>query len=189
MKQNIEISQIATLPTRNGTFKIQAFKDGTQENLAIFTDPLPEIPMVRVHSECVTGDVFGSQKCDCGSQLDATMKMIAKNGGMLIYHRQEGRNIGLVNKVNAYALQDQGYNTVEANEHLGFRPDERTYDAIEFILNHFNLKKIKLITNNPSKIANIKGAQIVERIPMITEPTECNKGYLDVKKEKMGHMI
>jgi GTP cyclohydrolase II len=189
MKQNIEISEIATLPTKNGTFKIQAFKDGCQEHLAIFTDPLPEIPMVRVHSECVTGDVFGSQKCDCGSQLDATMQMIAKCGGMLIYHRQEGRNIGLVNKVNAYALQDQGYNTVEANEHLGFRPDERTYGAIDFILEHFNLKKIKLITNNPSKIANIKSAEIVERISMITEPTECNKKYLNVKKEQMGHML
>lgn len=189
MKNNIEISNIASLPTRNGTFKIQAFKDGCQEHLAIFTDPLPDIPMVRVHSECVTGDVFGSKKCDCGSQLDATMQMIAKSGGMLIYHRQEGRNIGLLNKVNAYALQDQGYNTVEANEHLGFKADERTYDAIDFILNYFNLQEIKLITNNPSKIANIKASKIVERVPMITEPTECNKAYLGVKKEQMGHML
>jgi len=189
MKQDIEISNIASLPTRHGAFRIQAFKDGCQEHLAVFTDPLPEIPMVRVHSECVTGDVFGSQKCDCGSQLDATLKMIAEHGGMVIYHRQEGRNIGLLNKVNAYALQDQGYDTVAANHQLGFQADERTYHAIEFILNHFGLKKIKLITNNPKKIESIKGVEIVERIPMITPPTKCNIDYLKVKKEQMGHML
>jgi GTP cyclohydrolase II len=189
MKTNIKISQIANLPTQNGSFKIQAFKDGCQEHLAIFTDPLPDIPMVRVHSECVTGDVFGSRKCDCGSQLDATMRMIAKNGGMLIYHRQEGRNIGLLNKVNAYALQDEGLDTIEANHQLGFHADERTYHAVEFILEHFGLKKIKLITNNPKKIESLNVVEIVERIPMITEPTECNRDYLNVKKEQMGHML
>lgn len=189
MKNKIEVSNTASLPTKHGTFRIQAFKDGCQEHLAIFTDPLPDTPLVRIHSECLTGDVLGSKKCDCGAQLDATLKMISEQGGMVIYHRQEGRNIGLLNKVNAYALQDTGLNTVEANHQLGFRADERTYHAVEFMLEYFGLKRIKLITNNPSKVESLKHIEIVERVPLITNPTKENEAYLRVKKEQMGHLL
>ena len=150
---NIEISQVATLPTRFGTFNIQAFKDADgKEHLAIFTDDLSDEPIVRVHSECLTGDAIGSVKCDCGEQLAYAQELIAKEGGMIIYHRQEGRNIGLLNKVNAYALQDRGFETIEANHQLGFKADERTYEIVEFILKYFGISKLKLLTNNPRKI-------------------------------------
>jgi GTP cyclohydrolase II len=187
--KNITVSNTATLPTVHGMFKIQAFKEGDQEHLAIFTDPLPDIPIVRVHSECLTGDTIGSLKCDCGEQLNAALDTIASEGGMVIYHRQEGRNIGLLNKINAYALQDQGLDTVAANHQLGFATDERTYDIVEFVLNHMNIKKIKLLTNNPKKIESIEGVEIVERMPLVIEPNEHNAGYLKVKKEKMGHLL
>ena len=187
---NIDISQIATLPTKYGTFKIQAFKDAAgKEHLAIFTDELPETPIVRVHSECLTGDALGSVKCDCGEQLHAALELIAKEGGMLIYHRQEGRNIGLLNKVNAYALQDQGYDTVSANHQLGFSADERTYEIVEFILEHFGIKKLKLLTNNPKKIESLGDIEIVERLPIQITPNPHNEGYLKVKKEQMGHLL
>ncbi len=189
----IEISQIATLPTIYGTFNIQAFKQAfkekDKEHLAIFTDNLSSVPILRVHSECLTGDALGSSKCDCGEQLHFAQALIAKEGGMIIYHRQEGRNIGLLNKVNAYALQDKGYDTVEANHQLGFRADERTYEIVEFILNHFNIKKIKLITNNPKKLESLGDVEIVERIPIQIEANPHNKEYLQVKKEQMGHLL
>jgi len=187
--KNITISSVATLPTVHGTFKIQAFKEGEQEHLAIFTDPLPEIPLVRVHSECLTGDTLGSLKCDCGDQLNSALDTIAKEGGMVIYHRQEGRNIGLFNKVNAYALQDQGLDTVAANHQLGFAADERTYDAVNFILEHFGIERIRLLTNNPKKIDSLESVEIIERIPLIIEPNPHNKNYLQVKKEQMGHLL
>jgi len=186
---NINISKIATLPTIYGTFKIQAFKEGEKEHLAIFTDELSETPIVRVHSECLTGDALGSLKCDCGEQLHAALELIAKEGGMLIYHRQEGRNIGLLNKVNAYALQDTGYDTVAANHQLGFKADERTYEVVEFILKHFDLKKIKLLTNNPAKIESLPDIEIVERIPIQMTPNPYNENYLKVKKDQLGHLL
>lgn len=185
----IDISQIATLPTKHGTFKIQAFKEGDKEHLAIYTDGLCEVPIVRVHSECLTGDAIGSLKCDCGEQLNYALALIAKEGGMVIYHRQEGRNIGLLNKVNAYALQDKGYNTVEANHQLGFSADERTYDIVEFILEHFGIKRLKLLTNNPKKIVALKEIEIVERLPIKMDANPHNKGYLQTKKDQLGHLL
>ena len=187
--KHIEISQIATLPTKYGTFKIQAFKEDEKEHLAIFTDDLSDAPIVRVHSECLTGDAIGSVKCDCGEQLAYAQQLIAKEGGMIIYHRQEGRNIGLLNKVNAYALQDTGLDTVAANHQLGFRADERTYEVVEFILNHYGIKKLKLLTNNPSKIENLANIDIVERLPIVIKSNPHNEKYLDVKKTKMGHIL
>ena len=193
---NIDISQIATLPTKYGTFNIQAFKEGRKngdgkEHLAIFTDELSdiEVPIVRVHSECLTGDALGSVKCDCGEQLHAALKRIAQEGGMVIYHRQEGRNIGLLNKVNAYALQDQGYDTVAANHQLGFSADERTYEVVEFILKYFEIDKLKLLTNNPKKLESLGSIEIVERLPIQITPNPHNEGYLKVKKEQMGHFL
>jgi GTP cyclohydrolase II len=186
---NIDISQIATLPTKYGTFKIQAFKEGNKEHLAIFTDNLSDTPIVRVHSECLTGDALGSVKCDCGEQLHFAQALIAKEGGLLIYHRQEGRNIGLLNKVNAYALQDKGLDTVEANHQLGFKADERTYEVVEFILKHFGIKKLKLLTNNPKKIDSLGDIDIVERLPIQMTSNPHNEDYLQVKKEKMGHFL
>ena len=192
--QNIEISQTATLPTKHGTFKIQAFKEageGGKEHLAVYREDLDRIeaPIVRVHSECLTGDAIGSVKCDCGDQLDFALDLIAKEGGLVIYHRQEGRNIGLLNKVNAYALQDQGLDTVAANHQLGFRADERTYEIVAFILKHFGIEKLKLLTNNPAKMESLNEIEIIERIPIQIPPNPHNEAYLKTKKEQMGHLL
>ncbi len=188
---NIDISQIATLPTKYGTFNIQAFKEEEKEHLAIFTPNIKEIatPTVRVHSECLTGDALGSAKCDCGEQLQYALELIANEGGMVIYHRQEGRNIGLLNKVNAYALQDKGFNTVEANHQLGFKADERTYEVVEFILDHFGIKKLQLLTNNPAKIESLSNIEIVKRVPIKMTPNPHNENYLKIKKEQLGHLL
>lgn len=184
----IEISEIANLPSRFGSFKIQSFKEGIKEHLVIFKEPLSEIPIVRIHSECLTGDTIGSLKCDCRDQLEYALKLIEKENGMVIYLRQEGRNIGLLNKVNAYALQDKGLNTIEANHQLGFKADERTYEIVEFILAHFGISKIKLLTNNPTKIESLKDIEIVERVPVVMPSNIFNEGYLKTKKEQMGHL-
>jgi len=186
---NIEISEIANLPSRFGDFNVKAFKEGEKEHLVISAKKLAQTPIVRVHSECLTGDAIGSLKCDCRDQLEYGLKMAHETGGMVIYLRQEGRDIGLLNKINAYALQDKGFNTVEANHQLGFAADERTYEIVTFILNHYNIKKIKLLTNNPDKINSISGVEIVERIPIIMKPNEHNSGYLNVKRDEMGHML
>jgi GTP cyclohydrolase II len=186
---NIEISQVANLPSKFGTFKVKAFKEGIKEHLAIYTENLPQIPVVRIHSECLTGDALGSLKCDCGDQLAYALRLIAQEGGMVIYLRQEGRNIGLLNKINAYALQDKGFNTIEANHQLGFSADERTYEVVPFILHHFGIEKIKLLTNNPKKIETIKDIEVLERIPIVMETNPHNEGYIKVKKEEMGHLF
>ena len=191
---NVEISEVANLPTRHGLFKIQSFRerlpDGCfKEHLALFTETLPETPVVRVHSECLTGDALGSRKCDCGEQLDFALHFIQSQGGLLIYLRQEGRNIGLFNKVNAYALQDKGLDTVAANHQLGFSADERTYEMVERILEHYGIRRIRLLTNNPKKIESLEGIEIVERLPIVVEPNPHNEEYLAVKKEKMGHLF
>ncbi len=185
----ITISEIASLPTRFGTFKIQSFKEGEKEHLAIFKEPCHDNPIVRIHSECLTGDALGSMKCDCGEQLSFALKMISKESGIVLYLRQEGRNIGLLNKVNAYALQDKGFDTVEANHQLGFAADERSYEIVEFILNHFGIKKIRLLTNNPKKVESLEGIEITQRLPIMIEANEHNKNYLQIKKEKMRHLF
>lgn len=186
-----EKSSIANLPSKYGSFKIRVYKEGIQEHLAIFTEnfELQESPLVRIHSECLTGDTFGSIKCDCNNQLHKGLELIAQEGGLIIYHRQEGRNIGLLNKINAYCLQDQGRNTIEANVELGFAPDQRTYDVVGEIFKDFNLTKIRLLTNNPAKVHVVEGLNvtITERVPVIINPNPHNEGYLKVKKEQMGH--
>jgi len=186
---NIDISEVANLPSRFGNFKVKAFKEGQKEHLVIYKDVLDDVPIVRVHSECLTGDAIGSMKCDCRDQLEYALKMAQEINGMVIYLRQEGRNIGLLNKINAYALQDKGLNTVEANHQLGFRADERTYEIVTYILHHFGIKKIKLLTNNPDKINSINDIEIVQRVPIIMEANKHNKDYLNIKKEKMGHLL
>jgi len=186
---NIEISEVANLPTKYGTFKIQTFKEHHKEHLAIFTETLSDTPIVRVHSECLTGDALGSLKCDCGDQLDLALKTIAKEGGIILYLRQEGRNIGLLNKVNAYALQDKGFDTVAANHQLGFPADARSYEIVHDILKHYHIDKIKLLTNNPEKIKSLQAIEIVERLPIIVETNKYNEEYLEVKKDQMGHLL
>ena len=190
---NIIQSNIANLPTKYGKFKIKAYKDANQEHLAIMSENFETLdaPYVRIHSECLTGDTLGSLKCDCQNQLDLSLKFIAEHGGLVIYHRQEGRNIGLLNKVNAYALQDQGRNTIQANLELGFGEDDRDYSIVGHIFKDLGVKKLKLITNNPKKIEYVEslGIEIVERIPAITKSNKYNEGYLLTKKEQMGHIL
>lgn len=186
---NIKISEVANLPSKFGDFKVKAFKEANKEHLVIYKDILDEIPVVRVHSECLTGDAIGSLKCDCRDQLEYALTMASKTNGMVIYLRQEGRNIGLLNKINAYALQDKGFNTIEANHQLGFATDERTYEMVTYILHHFNIHKIKLLTNNPDKVNSISDIEIVERIPIIMSSNKHNKEYLSVKKDDMGHLL
>jgi len=191
--QQIEKSDYANLPTKHGKFRIKAYKYKDQEHMLLLSEDFDslEVPYVRIHSECLTGDTFGSLKCDCQNQLELAIKFIAQHGGMIIYHRQEGRNIGLVNKVNAYALQDAGRNTIEANLELGFKEDERDYTIVEEIFKDLKLKEINLITNNPQKIAFVEslGVRVVERIPAITAVNKYNEQYIQTKKEQMSHLL
>ncbi len=185
----IKVSDVANLPSRFGNFKVQAFKEGHKEHLVIFKEPLAEVPIVRVHSECLTGDAIGSLKCDCRDQLEYALNMAEETNGMVIYLRQEGRNIGLLNKINAYALQDKGLDTIEANHQLGFRADERSYEIVTYILHHYGIKKIRLLTNNPEKVNAISDVEIVERLPIVIEANPHNEEYLQTKKEQMGHLL
>ena len=146
---------------------------------------------VRVHSECITGDVFGSTRCDCGEQLDASLKHINQHGGVLIYLRQEGRGIGLVNKLKAYNLQDEGFDTIVANHQLGFATDLRSYEAAITILKSFGIQRINLMTNNPEKLDAFEnsGIHVESRIPIVISPVADNERYLQTKKDGMGHML
>ncbi len=150
-----------------------------------------EIPLVRIHSECITGDVFGSCKCDCGSQLQQSMTLIGETGGILIYLRQEGRGIGLANKLKAYELQEQGYDTVDANLQLGLPVDDRNYAVAFQILKHMGVDVVRLLTNNPSKVSAITqhGIKVSERIALAVEPTDDNRAYLKTKQQKLGHIL
>jgi len=185
---NIEVSDIAKLPTVHGEFLIQSFKQGEKEHLVIKTKNYDKIPNVRIHSECLTGDALSSLKCDCQAQLNYSLEYINKHSGIVIYLRQEGRDIGLLNKVNAYALQDKGFNTIEANHQLGFASDERTYEIVDFIFDYLNIDEINLLTNNPDKLNNIK-VKISQRVPIVVGKTPQNEDYLKTKKEQMGHLL
>lgn len=184
------------LPTQWGDFKLIAFKQlsDDQEHLALVKGEWNEDEeiYVRVHSSCATGDLFGSFRCDCGPQLHAAMELVEKAGkGIVLYMNQEGRGIGLINKLKAYNLQDNGYDTIEANHKLGFKEDERDYGIGAQILCNLGARKIKLITNNPKKRAGLSGygLEIVENVPLIIEPNEHNRFYLETKRDKMGHTI
>ena len=186
----------AKLPTDYGDFKLMVFAntvDGKEHLALVKGSWLPDEPvLVRVHSECLTGDIFGSKRCDCGKQLAIALSMIEEEGkGVLLYMRQEGRGIGLINKVKAYSLQEQGLDTVEANEKLGFLPDPRDYGIGAQILASLGIKNMKLITNNPTKRVGIEsyGLKVIERIPIETEPNPENAKYLETKKFKMGHLL
>jgi 3,4-dihydroxy 2-butanone 4-phosphate synthase/GTP cyclohydrolase II len=185
-----------TLPTEWGEWKCIAYRaitDPDEHVALVYGDVSGEDPvLVRVHSQCVTGDVFGSQRCDCGEQLHLAMKMISETGkGVVVYMRQEGRGIGLHNKIKAYNLQDKGMDTVEANEALGFPADRRDYGIGMQILVDLGLRNLRLLTNNPSKRAGLEGfgLQIVERVPVVATPNKHNVRYLETKRTKMGHLL
>jgi 3,4-dihydroxy 2-butanone 4-phosphate synthase / GTP cyclohydrolase II len=187
---------VATMPTEYGDFMIHAFENALtgEHHVALTMGDVAdgEPVLMRVHSECLTGDAFHSLRCDCGQQLAAALKAVSEQGrGLVLYMRQEGRGIGLVNKLRAYELQDQGKDTVEANVLLGFPPDLRDYGVGAQILQTLGVRKIRLLTNNPTKVVGLSGfgLEIVERVPIVIDPNDVNRFYMDTKKDKMGHII
>lgn len=192
----ITVGTMVDMPTDYGRFRLIPFRQTSNglEHMALVKGEWdPEEPvLVRVHSSCATGDILGSQRCDCGHQLHKAMQMIEKEGkGVLIYMQQEGRGIGLMNKIEAYKLQEQGYDTVDANVHLGFKPDERDYGCGAQMLRHLGVHKMRLMTNNPTKRVGLEayGLEIVENVPIEITPNEYDYKYLKTKKERMGHNL
>ncbi len=187
----------ATLPTAHGIFDIHVFENEAGQEHIVLSKGLPctdssVVPIVRIHSECLTGDAFSSLKCDCGPQLNTAMQSIQAHGvGAILYLRQEGRGIGLTNKIRAYALQDQGHDTLDANLLLGLPADARTYEMCRDMLKHLNVSRVALMTNNPNKIKDLTelGIDVVERIPLIVGVNQHNADYLTVKGERMNHLI
>lgn len=194
MKKLIRKTAEANLPTKYGTFKVIAYEDLYRgQHLALIKDNVKgkKNVLVRVHSQCLTGDTFGSLRCDCGTQLGKALKIIGKNGGVLLYMQQEGRGIGLMNKIAAYHYQDRGMDTVEANLKLGFKADARDYTIGAQILADLGLSTIRLLTNNPRKVIGLEkyGLEIAERVPLLTKPHKINRRYLMTKKERLGHYL
>lgn len=199
MESESLVKRVATakLPTKYGVeFQLYGYRnliDKSEHVALVLGDITPDEPtLLRMHSECLTGDVFGSLRCDCGTQLDAAVAMIAQAGkGVLVYLRQEGRGIGLVNKVRAYALQDQGFDTVEANKKIGFPPDLRTYGFGAQILKDIGIGKFRLLTNNPKKIVGLQGfgLEMTERVPIIAATNDSNRAYMQTKRNLMGHLL
>lgn len=192
----INVGTMVDMPTEYGHFKLIPFRQASSgvEHMALVKGEWSgeEPVLVRVHSSCVTGDVFGSKRCDCGQQLHRAMRMIEKEGkGVLIYMQQEGRGIGLMNKIEAYKLQEEGYDTVDANVHLGFKPDERDYGCGAQMLRHLGVHKMRLMTNNPTKRVGLEayGLDIVENVPLEIAPNEYDYKYLKTKKNRMGHEL
>ncbi len=186
----------AKLPTRFGEFVIHGFENETdgEQAVALVKGNLAggAVPLVRIHSQCLTGDILHSLRCDCGEQLERALTRIEVSGcGVLIYQMQEGRGIGLLNKLHAYQLQDQGIDTVEANRRLGFDADLRSYDLCARILQYFGVSQIRLMSNNPDKIRGLEshGVQVLERVPLVVKPSRLSERYLRTKKEKMGHLL
>lgn len=192
----VKIASIADLPSRFGKFQVVAFwnnRDGKEHAAFVHGDAcFAENVPVRLHSECLTGDAIGSLRCDCRDQLEAALTALGKmDNGILLYLRQEGRGIGFINKIRAYGLQDHGYDTVEANVALGFRDDERDYAVAAHMLQSLKVKSIRLMTNNPRKLAGLTalGIQITDRIPLIIPPNPYNQFYLQTKATKSGHLL
>lgn len=194
-ESSIEIGEEVDMPTEYGHFRLIPFRqDNGLEHMALIKGEWKENEpiLVRVHSSCATGDILGSKRCDCGEQLHKSMQMIEKEGkGVVIYMQQEGRGIGLMNKIAAYKLQEEGYDTVDANVHLGFKPDERDYGCGAQMLRHLGVHKMRLMTNNPVKRVGLEayGLEIVENIPIEVTPNKYNYRYLKTKKERMGHTL
>lgn len=194
VKQTIIKIASATLPTTYGTFQIRIYKsleDGL-EHAVLITDKISEPILVRIHSQCLTGEVFTSLRCDCREQLNKSLEEISKaKSGILIYLNQEGRGIGLANKIKAYAIQEKGYDTVEANEQLGFAADPRSFKVAAQILKELNICKINILTNNPDKITQLEnfGITINRTIPLEIKPNPIDIGYLKTKKNKLGHKL
>lgn len=192
----MKIQAKTSLPTSHGKYWMYAFSDDNDDKsphiALVHQDYDPDgVITVRIHSECLTGDLLGSLRCDCGEQLEKSLEIIERDKGVLIYLRQEGRGIGLINKMRAYELQDKGLNTIEANIHLGFEPDERDYRSAIEMLETLKICKIKLITNNPEKLSSLSKSdiEVVERVPIIIEAKSENQDYLDIKKTQMGHLL
>jgi len=195
---SITVERVASakLPTVIGDFRIAGYRsmNSDEEYVVLYKGEMEgEVPtLVRIHSQCLTGDVFGSVKCDCGPQLHQAMEMVEAAGrGAIVYQQQEGRGIGIINKIRAYALQDEGADTVEANEELGFAVDARDYQQCAEILFDLGLCKVRLMSNNPDKIAAVTnaGLQVVERIAIEIDPGEMSANYLNTKREKLGHLL